>query len=284
MEVIQGAAAFRLACDRVRSRGERVGFVPTMGSFHQGHRSLMRLARAERDAVAVSIFVNPLQFGPTEDLAGYPRDPVGDEHAAEEEGVDLLFTPDEGEMWPGGQPTVTLDPGPLGDRLEGASRPGHFRGVLTVLALLFNLAGPCRAYFGEKDAQQLAAIRRMVDDLAFPVEVVGCPTVREGDGLAMSSRNVYLTSEERAAATCLYQALQAAARAAAEGERNAHVLAATMARTIGAQPLARLDYVAVVDDRTFEQTDELGGPARGLVAARFGRARLIDNLLLSSGE
>ncbi|MBI4261163.1 MAG: pantoate--beta-alanine ligase, partial [Actinobacteria bacterium] len=192
MDVIREAAAFREACDAARRAGT-VGFVPTMGSFHEGHRSLFRRARAEADHVAVSIFVNPLQFGPGEDLAAYPRDLDRDLAGAGAEGVDTVFAPGGEEMWPGGPPEATVDPGPLGDRLEGASRPGHFRGVATVVAKLLHLVGPCRAVLGEKDAQQVAVVRRMVRDLGFPVEVVGCPTIREEDGLAMSSRNAYLS-------------------------------------------------------------------------------------------
>jgi len=183
-------------------------------------------------------------------------------------------------MYPEGPPQVTIDPGPLGERLEGASRPGHFRGVLTVVAKLFNTVGPCRAYFGEKDAQQLAMVRRMVADLGAPVTVVPVPTVREIDGLALSSRNAYLGPEERRAAPALFDALSAAAALARRGERDPNVLKAEMARRVGAEPLARLEYVAVVDDRTWEEAERIDGPSRALVAARVGPARLIDNLLL----
>jgi pantoate--beta-alanine ligase len=280
VEVIRSAAGFAEACDAERAAGRALGFVPTMGAFHDGHRSLIRRARGERDAVAVSVFVNPLQFGPAEDLAAYPRDLDRDLADARAEGVDLVFAPESDEMWPGGRPAVTVDPGPLGDRLEGASRPGHFRGVLTVVAKLFHLAGPCAAYFGQKDAQQLALIRRMALDLAFPVEVVPCPTVREPDGLALSSRNVYLSPQERAAATCLSRALAQAVRRAEEGERNARALAGLIAAEVEAEPQAALDHAAVVDEETFEEIDRLEGPARALVAARFGTTRLIDNMPL----
>jgi pantoate--beta-alanine ligase len=283
VEVIVAAEGLREACDAARSGGNTVGFVPTMGFFHEGHRSLMRRARADRDTVVVSIFLNPLQFGPSEDIAAYPQDLDRDLADAEREGVDVVFAPDAGEMYPGGPPDVTVHPGPIGERLEGASRPGHFRGVATAVAKLFNLIGPARAYFGEKDAQQLAVIRRMGADLGFPVEVVGCPTVREPDGLAMSSRNSYLSPEERQAATCLYRALSAAAEYARLGVREAPVLKAEMAKRIGAEPLARIDYVAVVDEESFEEVEQVVGPGRALVAARFGRARLIDNMALLSG-
>jgi len=280
VEVTRTVAEARKACDAARSAGRSVGFVPTMGAFHEGHLSLMRRARGERDTVVVSIFVNPLQFGPGEDLARYPRDEDRDLAAAEELGVDLVFAPSVEEMYPGGEPEVTVDPGPLGDRLEGASRPGHFRGVATVVAKLFHVIGPSRAYFGEKDAQQLAVIRRMVLDLAYPVEVVGCPIVREPGGLAMSSRNASLTPEQRDAAGCLFLALSEAAQMARSGEGDGAKLVAAMAREIGATSQARLDYAAVVDEETFQEVREITRPARAVVAARFGDTRLIDNLLL----
>jgi pantoate--beta-alanine ligase len=287
VEVTASAARFRELCEEARQGGRAVGLVPTMGAFHGGHASLVERARGDLGSqgfVSVSIFVNPLQFGPGEDLAGYPRRPEDDLLMAEALGCDLAFTPAQVEMYPNGQPEVSADPGPLGARLEGRSRPDHFRGVLTVVAKLFNLTGRCRAYFGQKDAQQLALIRRMATDLDFPVEVVGCPTVREPDGVALSSRNEYLSSEERLAAPALFDALAASAELVRNGERNGDVLRAEMARRIGAEPLARLDYVAVVDDASWEDVDTLRGPARALVAARIGPARLIDNLLLPWDE
>jgi len=280
VEVTRTVTEARKVCDAARSAGRSVGFVPTMGAFHEGHLSLIRRALGERDTVVVSIFVNPLQFGPGEDLARYPRDEDRDVATAEELGVDLVFAPSVEEMYPGGEPEVTVDPGPLGDRLEGASRPGHFRGVATAVAKLFHVIGPSQAYLGEKDAQQLAVIRRMVLDLAYPVEVVGCPIVREPGGLAMSSRNAYLTPENRDAAGCLFLALSEAAQMARSGERDAAKLVATMAREIGATFQARLDYAAVVDEETFREVREITRPARAVVAARFGDTRLIDNLLL----
>jgi len=280
VEVTRTVAEARKACDAARSAGRSVGFVPTMGAFHEGHLSLIRRSLGERDTVVVSIFVNPLQFGPGEDLARYPRDEDRDLATAEELGVDLVFAPSVDEMYPGGEPEVTVDPGPLGDRLEGASRPGHFRGVATVVAKLFHVIGPSRSYFGEKDAQQLAVIRRMVLDLAYPVEVVGCPIVREPGGLAMSSRNAYLTPEQRDAAGCLFLALSEAAQMARSGERDAAKLVAAMAREIGATPEAGLDYAAVVDEEAFQEVRVITRPARAVVAARFGATRLIDNLLL----
>ena len=280
MEVIAAPAELHEAMERVRAGRRTVGFVPTMGSFHEGHVSLMRRARGERDVVAVSIFVNPLQFGPGEDLGSYPRDLESDLARAKSEGADVVFVPEVGDMYPGGTPAVTVDPGPLGTRLEGASRPGHFRGVLTVVAKLFHLVGPSAAYFGEKDAQQLAVIRRMVNDLSFAVDVVACPIVREPDGLALSSRNVYLSADERAAATCLFRALQEAQAAAAGGERDAGRLTARMESVVRTEPLADLEYSTVVDEETFEEIELLERPARALVAARVGKPRLIDNLRL----
>jgi len=254
-----------------------------MGSLHQGHGRLLTQARHDvgpAGLVALSIFVNPLQFSPQEDLNRYPRPLPRDLAVARSLGCDVAFTPQEADMYPRGRPAVTVDPGPLGERMEGRSRPGHFRGVLTVVAKLFSLAGPCSAYFGEKDAQQLALVRRMVQDLDLPVMVVSCPIVREIDGLALSSRNAYLDPEDRRAAPVLFDALSTAASLARGGERRGDVLRAEMAKRIGAEPRARLDYVAIVDDETWEDVAEMTGPARALVAARFGPARLIDNLVL----
>ena len=251
-----------------------------MGAFHDGHLSLIRRARDECGTVAVSIFVNPLQFGPAEDLATYPHDLDRDLALAEAERVDVVFAPNEQEMFPSGRPDVTVDPGPLGERLEGASRPGHFRGVLTVVAKLFHLVGPSRAYFGEKDFQQLVLVRRMAAELSFPVDVVGCPTVRGPDGLAMSSRNAHLTAEERRAALCLFEGLQAAEKRVRDGEADASGVAAEMAGRVEAEPRADLDYAAVADEQTLEHIDRIEGPARALVAARVGKTRLIDNLRL----
>jgi pantoate--beta-alanine ligase len=284
VEVIDSGPKLRDLLDDARRAGRTVGFVPTMGALHDGHLALVARARDETDVVALSIFVNPLQFGDPADLAGYPRLLERDLRLAENAGVDVAFTPNEAEMYPHGRPETLVTPGPVAGRLEGASRPGHFAGVATVVTKLFNLAGPCRAYFGEKDAQQLAVIRRMVTDLDQPVTVVGCPTIREPDGLAMSSRNLRLSDEQRAAAVCLYRALAYGEHLAREGERDARVLKAEMAKRIGAEPLARLDYVAIVDDATFEEVDRITAPARALVAARFGEIRLIDNLPLPPQE
>jgi pantoate--beta-alanine ligase len=280
VEVIRTAAGALAACEGARAGGRSVGLVPTMGSLHAGHASLVRRARAERDLVVASVFVNPLQFDDPADLAAYERDEERDATVLRDLGADVLFAPSVDEMYPRGEPEVTVDPGPLGERLEGRSRPGHFRGVATVVAKLFTAVGPCAAYLGEKDAQQLAVIRRMVRDLGFPVDVVACPTVREPDGLALSSRNARLSPEQRDAAGCLFLALSEAAELSRSGERDASRIVAAMAREIGATPAARLDYAAVVEDETFEEVRTVTRPARALVAARFGAVRLIDSLAL----
>jgi pantoate--beta-alanine ligase len=263
-----------------RADGSDVGFVPTMGSLHEGHASLIRRARDEAARVVVSIFVNPAQFGPGEDLQAYPRDEERDLEICRRLGVDTVWAPTEDEVYPPGAALPAPDPGPIGETFEGAARPGHFRGVLKVVHRLFDLTGPCRAYLGEKDAQQLFLVRRMVEEMDLPVMVVPCPTVREPDGVAYSSRNSRLDAEEREQAGCLFLALSEAAGLSRAGETDAAILVAAMGREIGATPLARLDYAAVVRDDTFEPITRLGGPARAIVAARFPSARLIDNLLL----
>jgi pantoate--beta-alanine ligase len=280
MELIRSPEEFREAMERARATGAVVGFVPTMGDLHRGHASLVERARRECGVVALSIFVNPLQFDSRADLDAYPRRLAKDRATAEGFGCDIVFAPEEAAMYPEGRPQVTVDPGPLGERFEGESRAGHFQGVLTVVAKLFGLAGGSRAYFGEKDAQQLALVRRMATDLDMPVTVVACPTVREPDGLAISSRNSRLSTEERRAAPVLFDALSAAAALVRKGERRADVLRAEMARRIGAEPLARVDYVAVADLETWEDVHDMQRPARALVAARIGGTRLIDNLAL----
>ena len=280
MELIRGAAELRARVDEPRSAGSDVGFVPTMGAMHGGHASLIRRARSERDLVVVSIFVNPLQFGPGEDLSGYPRDEAKDVAFCESLGADVVWVPPPEEVYPPGVVLPTPDPGQVGETLEGAARPGHFVGVLKAVHRLFDVVGPCTSYFGEKDAQQLFLIERMVKTMGLPIQLVACPTVREPDGLALSSRNVYLGSEERAQAACLFLALSEAAELARAGERDAAALIAVMAREVGATRLARLDYAAVVDLETFDPIRTVDRPARAVVAARFPSARLIDNLRL----
>jgi pantoate--beta-alanine ligase len=253
-----------------------------MGALHEGHASLIRRARDERAFVAVSIFVNPLQFAPGEDFERYPRDEPRDLTLCERLGVDVVWAPPVGEVFPPGVELPEPDPGRVGERFEGAARPGNFRGVLKVVHRLFEVAGPCAGYFGEKDAQQLHLVRRMAEDLAFAVEIVACPTVREADGLAVSSRNAYLGPAERDEAPCLFLGLSEAAALARAGEGDPAVVVATMAREVGAAPLASLDYAAVVDDRTFEPVSAVGDGVRvrAIVAAEFPSARLIDNLVL----
>jgi pantoate--beta-alanine ligase len=281
VDLIRSADEIRDLTGAWRGAGHEVGLVPTMGALHAGHDSLVRRARGETDRTLVSIFVNPAQFGPDEGLAGYPRDEDRDLDALRRLEVDAVWLPSVEEVYPPGVPLAEPDPGPVGDTFEGAARPGHFRGVLKVVHRLFDLAGPCRAYFGEKDAQQLFLVRRMVDREGLSIGVVACPTVREADGLAWSSRNRLLAPEEREQAGCLFLALAEAAALARAGERDPAVLVAAMAREVGATPLARLDYAAVVDDRTFQPQTEVAPPARAIVAARFPSARLIDNLSLA---
>jgi pantoate--beta-alanine ligase len=278
--VLSTIAEVRAVCDAARVEGRRVGFVPTMGFFHEGHRSLMRAARAGNDLVVVSLFVNPAQFSPTEDLDGYPRDLAGDAAAAEAEGVDVLFAPSVVEVYPAGARTSVHVAG-ITEVLCGASRPGHFDGVTTVVAKLLSIVGPCRAYFGRKDAQQLAVVTRMACDLDFPVEVVGCPLVREPDGLAMSSRNAYLTADDRDAALVLSRALFAVGEAVQRGERHAARLVALLDDVLASEPRVRVDYRAIVDAATLEPVDHLTSDTLVALAAFVGRARLIDNVTVT---
>jgi pantoate--beta-alanine ligase len=256
-----------------------LGLVPTMGYLHAGHVSLVERARRENARVAASLFVNPTQFGPSEDLARYPRDLERDKALLEAAGCDLLFAPTVEEMYRAGA-TTFVDVGPVSAPLEGDRRPGHFRGVATVVLKLFNIVQPDRAYFGQKDAQQLAVIRRLTRDLDVPVEIVACPTVREPDGLAMSSRNAYLTPEQRRAAPVLYRALSAARVLWARGERDCGQLRQAVRRTLDAEPLARTDYVSAADPETFAELEAAGGPVLLSLAVFLGKARLIDNVLL----
>jgi pantoate--beta-alanine ligase len=256
-----------------------VGLVPTMGFLHAGHLALVEDARRRCDRVAVSLFVNPTQFGPHEDYARYPRDPRRDRQLLKDAGVDLLFGPAREEMYPPGTETV-VDVGSVAEPLEGERRPGHFRGVATVVAKLLAIVQPDRAWFGQKDAQQLAVIRRLVADLNLPVEVVSHPIVREADGLALSSRNAYLSPAEREAATVLFRALGAAAAAWRGGERRGDALCRIMREILDAEPLARTDYASAADPETFREVEEARGPVHLLLAVYLGKTRLIDNQLL----
>jgi pantoate--beta-alanine ligase len=283
MRLIAHPAEMQTLAASWRSRGRTIAFVPTMGYFHQGHLSLMRYGRQAGDRLVVSLFVNPTQFGPTEDLNRYPRDLARDVGLAESVGVDVIYTPGVEEMYPQGYQTyVTVED--LSAGLCGASRPGHFRGVATVVLKLFHQVRPHVAVFGEKDYQQLAVIRRMVRDLDLEVEVVGQPIVREEDGLAMSSRNTYLSPEDRGRALCLYRGLCAARDLAAAGEREADRLVAAAREIIARTPHTRLDYLSLVDPETLKPVPRLQGAARLLAAAWVGGTRLIDNLLLKERE
>jgi pantoate--beta-alanine ligase len=279
VRAVETSAELRAALAAARADGAVVGFVPTMGALHAGHRSLLAAARRETGLVVASVFVNPLQFGPTEDLATYPRDRDGDLAVLEADGVDLAFLPGEREVWPA-PPEVRLRVGALGERLEGARRPGHLDGVATVVAKLLHLVGPSRAYFGQKDAQQLAVVRRMVADLAFPNEIVACPTVREPDGLAVSSRNAYLSAEERARAAVLYQGLLAGRTRWAAGERDPAAVEAAAKGALATAPGVEAEYVALVEPDGFGPVQRAEAGHVLAVAARVGRTRLIDNVIL----
>ena len=272
--------ALRSALDPARAAGGSVGLVPTMGALHEGHASLIRAAASANDIVVTTVFVNPLQFAPTDDLAAYPRDLERDAAIAEAAGATHLFAPTVEEMYPFGAAHLLTNVSvrAITEVLDGLHRPGHFDGVATVVAKLFAIAGPCRAYFGEKDFQQLAVVRRMAVDLSFPVHVVGCPIVREPHGLAMSSRNTYLTSDQRERAGVLHRALVAGRDAVLAGEQHSDAVRAQMIAVLATEPEAIVDYAAVVDSATLQDLDVLRGDVRLLVAARVGPTRLIDNL------
>ena len=276
MDIVHTIAEARDRLDAARAGGGVVGLVPTMGFLHDGHVSLMTAARSRCDLVMTTIFVNPLQFAEGEDLEDYPRDLQRDAERCEGAGVDLLLVPSVDEMYP--RPVATeVTVAEIAGPLDGISRPTHFAGVATVVAKLFNIAGPCRAFFGEKDWQQLQVVSRMASDLSFPVEVVGCPIVREPDGLAMSSRNVYLDEDHRIAARVLSRTLRAAVEAVRAGETSPAAVERLMTERFDAEPLADLDYAAVVDAATLQPIDTIGDHVRILVAAQVGQARLIDN-------
>ena len=282
MDVIETAAACTGRLDEARAAGRRVGLVPTMGALHEGHLSLIAQARAECDTVAVSIFVNPLQFGDPADIAHYPRTLERDLLVCAEAGADVVFVPGVREMYPSWPepPATTVSVRGVSDRWEGASRPGHFDGVATVVAKLFAVAGPCRAYFGLKDYQQLAVVRTLAADLSLPVEIVGCPIVREPDGLALSSRNVRLPDRERAAATVLSRALASGRSAVEAGERSGAALAQVMRDVVEVEEdLVGLDYAVAVDAVTLLEESSVHDPTtvRLLIAAQVGPVRLIDN-------
>jgi pantoate--beta-alanine ligase len=283
MEIIKTVAEMMGKTAGWRVTGKKIGLVPTMGFLHEGHLSLVKRARVENDLVVVSIFVNPLQFGPKEDFGRYPRDLERDLKLLEGEGVDAVYNPSPDEMYPPGF-NAGVEVQGITDVLEGGHRPGHFRGVTTVVAKLFNAVGPQAAYFGQKDAQQVAVIKKMVRDLNFPLQIVVCPTVREPDGLALSSRNVYLNPEERKAALCLSKALTAAAELWNTAGRDGEALRDAMQAILQAEPLARPDYVSAADPETLREYQGEIGTDKGVLlsmAVRIGNTRLIDNFLLN---
>ena len=281
MELVTTVHDVRATLAEHRAAGKSIGLVPTMGSFHEGHLTLMRRARERDGIVVVSLFVNPTQFGPAEDYAQYPRDLDRDSCMAADVGVDVLFTPSVDEMYAPGDSTFVEVTGELTARLCGAYRPGHFRGVTTVVAKLFNIVQPDRAYFGEKDYQQLLVVRRMARDLGFPLEIVPVPTVREPDGVAMSSRNTRLGPRERTAATALYRSLLKAQELAAAGLRDGEGILSAVRESIAQEPLVKLQYVELVDPDTLAPVERVDGPALLALAAYVGGIRLIDNMILS---
>ncbi|MCJ8238812.1 pantoate--beta-alanine ligase [Peteryoungia algae] len=279
MEIVTTIAALRQKLAPRRRAGHTIGFVPTMGYLHQGHLSLVGLAKSENEVTVVSIFVNPLQFGKNEDLEKYPRDLIRDSAMLEEEGVDFLFAPDVQDMYPEPMQTV-VDLPKLGSELEGEARPGHFAGVATVVTKLFNIVQPDSAYFGEKDYQQVTIIQKMVKDLAQPVRIVPVATVREGDGLACSSRNVYLSAAERAAAVVVPKTLAEAERLVRTGIRDVPTLEAKLVEFIRTEPLAEPEVVAIRDPRTLERIDKVKDTALVLLYVRFGKTKLLDNRII----
>lgn len=281
MQICHTIDEIRATRGRARRDGKSLGLAPTMGALHEGHLSLVRMAAAQCDLVAASIFVNPLQFGPNEDLAKYPRDFERDRDLLEKEGVDLIFAPSVQEMYPAGAVTYVTVEG-LSDKLCGRSRPGHFRGVTTVVSKLFNIVEPERAYFGQKDAAQATIIRRMVLDLNIPVQIVVCPIVRGADGLAMSSRNAYLDAQQRKSALALYRSLMEVQKRFDQGQRKVHALIEAGKQSIEREPSVRLDYFEIVDPETLEPVADFSGVALAAVAAFVGKARLIDNIVLGS--
>jgi pantoate--beta-alanine ligase len=280
MEISRRIDDLRVRLTTLRRSGGRVGFVPTMGALHEGHRGLLRRARADNDAVVMSLFVNPTQFTDLDDYEKYPRNPDADYAAAEAEGVDFIFEPDMAEMYPTGFDTVVVVRG-LSDKLEGKSRPGHFQGVATVVTKLLNIVQADRAYFGVKDYQQLQVVRRMVVDLDIPTEIIAGETVREPDGLAMSSRNVRLTPEQRRAARVISQALSNAQEIADTGVHDAYQIRAYMHAALENEPLATMDYAVIVDPDELKEVDTIDAGAVALIAATFGKVRLIDNRALT---
>src|SRR5438309_7962807 len=281
MRVLETIQQMRSSCEAARQGEKRLGFVPTMGALHEGHLSLVRAAKTRCDMVAASIFVNPTQFGPNEDFSKYPRSFERDRELLENEGVELLFAPSVEEMYPGDAVTFVTVEG-LSERLCGKSRPGHFRGVTTVVAKLFHITEPDLAFFGQKDAAQVAIVRRMARDLSLGVEIVVCPIVREADGLAMSSRNAYLNPQERKSALVLSRSLAQVKKLFEQGERRTAKLAAAGRQIFAEEPSVRLDYIEIVSPETLEPVEHITDPALVAVAAFVGGTRLIDNIVLAN--
>lgn len=279
MEVIDTITKMSEFVDKARKEGRKTGFIPTMGALHEGHLSLIHEAKKENDLIVISVFVNPTQFGPGEDFEGYPRDLKRDRDLASGAGCDIIFTPGVKEMYPEGYSTY-VDVEGLTENLCGASRPGHFRGVMTVVAKLFWIVRPDIAYFGQKDLQQAIVVKRMVRDLNMPVKIKTMPTIRHTDGLAMSSRNAYLSGEERTRALVLYQALKKAGEMAAQGEKDPKKLIKTMKSLVEAVPGAKIEYASIVDMDSLKDAKEISGNVMAALAVKIGRTRLIDNVIL----
>ncbi len=283
MEIIYNIPLMQKKADQLRAKGKKIGFVPTMGFFHEGHLELMRVARKNADVVVVSIFVNPIQFGPSEDYSRYPRDIERDKKKAQEVGVDILFIPSVEEMYPEGfQTKVRVEK--LTQHLCGLFRPGHFDGVTTVVTKLFNIVKPHIAVFGEKDYQQLLVIKRMVKDLNMDIHIIGVPTVREADGLAMSSRNTYLTPEERKSALCLKKSIDLAKEMVEKGETDASVIKKKVEELISSYPFTKIQYVSICDPETLEEVSQIKDKALIAMAVFVGNARLIDNAILEKNN
>ena len=283
MKVVKTIKEVREIVGGWRQEGLSVGLVPTMGYLHEGHQSLIKKSASQNDRTVVSVFVNPIQFGPNEDLEAYPRDLNRDIKAVEEAGGDLIFNPEPSEMYPG-HFTSFIDTTETTELLCGAVRPVHFRGVCTVVGKLFNIVTPDRAYFGQKDAQQLATIRRFVRDLNFPLEIIACPIVREDDGLAKSSRNTYLNAEERQAALILSKSLKKGKEAIESGEKDAKTIIAIIKNSLQSEPLARIEYVEVVDFENIQRVDKIEGETLVAIAVYIGKTRLIDNFIIGTNH
>lgn len=280
MKILNTIKDMRIEIKKARRNGSSIGFVPTMGYLHEGHLSLIKRAKRENDLVIVSIFVNPTQFGIGEDFESYPRSLSRDSRLIESAGGDIVFSPSILEMYPRECSTYVKIEGDITKKLCGASRPGHFRGVTTIVTKLFNIVAPDRAYFGQKDAQQVAVIEQMVRDLCFDVEIIPCPTVREEDGLAMSSRNTYLKKDERSAAAVLFKSLSRAEEMIKKGERNPLKISDIILNNIRSEPLSKVDYIEIVNNKTLESIEEIKGDILIALAVRIGNTRLIDNIKL----